>query len=44
MYDLLSFSGTAESNKENKDENSLADGEDLKIIEDSSGNTCIILT
>lgn len=42
MYDLLSFSGTPEGNKENKDGNSSSEGEDLKIIEDASGNTCII--
>lgn len=40
MYDLLSFSGTTEGNKENKDGNS--ESEDLKIIEDSTGNTYIM--
>ena len=44
MYDLLSLSGTAESNKENKDGNAAeVQGSELKIIEDSSGNTSITL-
>ncbi len=42
MYDLLSYTGTAaESNKENNSGNGDATGEDLKIVEDSLGNTRI---